>query len=147
MKTPYDAALRLRQREIDAVSERIARATGDLDRIETESRALDAAMRREAALAGGEHRLALASNAYFARKRRERVLLGEQAVHTHRLLDSLREEAVEALGSLRAIEGAATEFRTEAEREIARGEQGEADDRAALDFMTARRQSIARRAQ
>ncbi len=139
MKTPYDAALRLRQREIDAVSERIARATGDLDRIESQGQEIGAAMRREAAAVGTEHRFSAATGAYFARKRRELVTLGEQALETNRQLDSLREEAVQTLGSLRAIEGAAMEYRTAAEREIERGEQGEADDRAAIEFLLARR--------
>lgn len=143
MKTPYDAALRLRQRELDAMSEQIARVSGDLDRIGQQGAAVEEAIRKEESLVSGDYTLSAA--AYFTRMRAQRAQLAQNAQDTGRALDKLRGETVETLGSLRAIESAVANYRTEVEREIARGEQATMDDTAAISFIKSRREWQKRR--
>ncbi len=141
MKTPYDAALRLRQREIDEVSEQIARTNNDLQQLDREGREIGRQMRREFQLAAAEHRFSAATSAYFARKRMELEAVDARTKEANSKLDELRNRAIQALGSMRSIEGAATHFRDEAGRVIARGEQSEADDLAAIGFLMSRRET------
>lgn len=57
-------------------------------------------------------------------------------------LDHLRDQAVSAYGSFKAIETAATSFRQEAERSLANVAQASMDDFAALSFLKMRKASL-----
>lgn len=141
MKTPYDAALRVQQREIDEMSVAISREAGVLAAVEQARVDADAAMRREANLAGADMSagFTIPSHGYFARKRAEqRQLTGLQAELSARL-EAMRSEAVEAFGTFRTIESAADAFRQEAERAQANAEQAGIDDLAASAFLKARK--------
>lgn len=141
MKTPYDAALRVQQREIDEMSIAISREAGVLAAVEQARDDANAAMRREADLAGADMStgFGVPSHGYFARKRAEqRQLTGLQAELSARL-DAMRSEAVEAFGTFRTIENAADTFRQEAERVQANAEQAGIDDLAAAAFIKARK--------
>ncbi|WP_395328412.1 hypothetical protein WBP06_13030 [Novosphingobium sp. BL-8H] len=137
MQTPYDAALRVQQREIDEMSVAINREAGVLAAVEQAQADAGAALRREADLAGAD--LGYSAHGYFARLRAERrQLTGLQAELSARL-ETLRAEAVEAFGTFRTIESAADAFRQEAERAQANAEQAGIDDLAALAFIKAQR--------
>ncbi|TCM17707.1 hypothetical protein EDF56_10549 [Novosphingobium sp. PhB165] len=141
MKTPYDAALRVQQREIDEMSVAISREAGVLAAVEQAQAEASAAVRREADLAGTDmsEGLGIPSHGYFARKRDERRQLTSLQAELSTRLETLRSEAVEAFGTFRTIESAADAFRQEAERVQASAEQAGIDDLAAVAFLKAQR--------
>lgn len=137
MKTPYDAALRVQQREIDEMSAAISNQSGVLGEVEKARDRVAVSMSREADLAAGD--LAVCSHAYLQRMRGERRLLTVRQVQLKARLDELRDQAVDAYGTFRAIETAADGYRQDAERLLANAEQAGIDDFAAMSFIKARR--------
>lgn len=133
MKTPYDAALRLHQRELDEVSRSIRVEAGALDHVERERARVAAKARTEADLAAGD--LALSSPGWQRRVQGEKQALSARQRELQARLDALRELAVDAYGVLRGIENAADGFRTEAARIEAAGEQAASDDLGAVAFL------------
>ncbi|AJP72231.1 hypothetical protein [Sphingomonas hengshuiensis] len=140
--TPFDTALRVQRREVDAVRVSISVEIERITEIETRSRAHDTRMIDERALA---YALPVASDAWTARMRSERMRLHDAAVLADARLRRLREQAVEAYGTMRAIEGAAERHQDEEDRIVASAEQSAADDIAAAQFLRARRIRGARR--
>jgi flagellar export protein FliJ len=137
MKTPYDAALRVQQREIDEMSAAISTHSGVLGEVEKARDRVSKSITREADLAAGD--LAVCSHAYLQRMRHERHQLTNRQVLLKARLDELRDMAVDAYGTFRAIETAADGYRQDAERVIANAEQAGIDDFAAMSFIKARR--------
>lgn len=137
MKTPYDAALRVQQREIDEMSAAISTHSGVLCEVEKARDRVSVSMTQEAGVAAGD--LAVCSHAYLQRMRGERRQLSARQVLLKARLDELRDMAVDAYGTFRAIETAANGYRQDAERVIANAEQAGIDDFAALSFIKARR--------
>ena len=137
MKTPYDAALRVQQREIDEMSAAISTHSGVLSEVERARDRVSMSMTREADLAAGD--LAVCSHAYLQRMRGERRQLATRQRLLKARLDELRDMAVDAYGTFRAIETAASGYRQDAERVIANAEQAGIDDFAAMSFIKARR--------
>lgn len=137
MKTPYDAALRVQQREIDEMSAAISTHSGVLGEVEKARDRVSKSITREADLAAGD--LAVCYHAYLQRMRHERHQLTNRQVLLKARLDELRDMAVDAYGTFRAIETAADGYRQDAERVIANAEQAGIDDFAAMSFIKARR--------
>jgi hypothetical protein len=148
MKTPYDAALRLRQREIDAMRVAIGAEVGAMAALEQQRDNIDASVRAEREIAG--QYLGFSSDAYAARMRTERAAICRDHAASDNLLIELRAEAVEHFGSFGAITAAADRYRDEARRVASAAEQGQIDDFSAARFArvasAARRRSIAQAA-
>lgn len=134
--TPFDTALRIHRREVDTVKVAIGAEVERIATIDTRTRAHDAQMREERALAYG---MPFSSDAWNARMKADRVRLQEAGRVAEIRLGQLRTQAIEAFGTMRAIEGAAERYRDEAERVAAVAEQGAIDDIAAARFLLARR--------
>jgi hypothetical protein len=143
MKTPYDAALRVRQRELDEVSTAIRAEACTLGELERERARVQAALRAEAQVAATD--LALASPAWQRRMRRQGCELGSLQAQVQARVDRLRDAAVDAYGTLRGIETAAEDYRRDTARAEAAGEQSTSDDLSAAAFLktlrAARRES------
>lgn len=133
MKTPYDAALRVRQRELDEVSSAIRTEAGALGAVEQERMRVAAALVHEADLAATD--LTLVSPGWQRRMRGERQARSARETQLQARLDALREVAVDAYGVLRGIENAADDYRAEALRDEAAAEQSATDDISAAAFL------------
>ena len=144
MKTPYDTAMRVRQREVDQISAAISAESNALAQTERRGEEVSAAMRREAELAAGD--FGLSAHAYLLRQRAERQRLAQDRLAITGRLEHMRSQAVEAFSSLRAIENAAAAYREEAARAEASAEQAEVDDRSAAAVAAAARAAAARSA-
>lgn len=129
MKTPFDAAARLRQRELDEVVGAIRAELTALDHVEREQARIAAALNHEAQLAAGDR--ACVSPEWQTRMRSERAALGMRQRALQARIESLRALAIDAFGVLRGIETAAEGFRSEVRRSQARAEQSASDDRSA----------------
>ncbi|MFV0623239.1 hypothetical protein ACBY01_04395 [Sphingomonas sp. ac-8] len=142
MKTPYDTALRARQREVDDLRTSIGTATQRLAEADAGRLAITEAMVRESRIAAGDW--TLSAMPYLARARAERERLAELRRLADAELEALRHQAIESYGSLRALEGAADGFREQADRAAAGVEQASVDDFAGARF--ARTLHLARQA-
>lgn len=134
--TPFDTALRIHRREVDNVKVSISVEIERIATLEAQSRANDQRAREERALAAT---LPVASDAWTARMKQEQVRIREAAYLAQARLGQLRARAVEAYGTMRAIEGAAERYQDEADRTAATAEQTGIDDIAAARFLLARR--------
>ena len=129
MSGPYDAVLRLRRREMDDYGVAISGAREQLDRIsDAKTRSIEE-MKRQSRL-GADDPL-LASHHYLARMRRQREELAHAEVQADAARERLRNEAAQALASLRATEESAEQHQAEEDLAVARKEQGEFDDLSA----------------
>ncbi|MEP9359757.1 hypothetical protein [Sphingomonas sp. KR3-1] len=134
--TPFDTALRVQRREVDTVKVSISETITTITTITSQTAAHDLRMREERLLAATAP---IASDAWTLRMKAERARLDHQAQLAQMRLTHLRGKAVEAYGTMRAIEGAADRFKDEAERVAATAEQAAIDDIAAAKLMRARR--------
>lgn len=132
MNTPFDAALRLRQREMDAMRVSISIQINQLLVIEETREAVDRSVQREVEIAATNW--GTSAHAFMARMRAQRERLLRERATVDARLTGLREQAAEAYGALRAVEGAAARFRAEENRIAATAEQGRADDFSAARF-------------
>lgn len=135
MTTPYDAALRLRQREMDDMRVSISVQVERLAGIESSREQIDISVQRERAVASTEW--GFSAHAFVARMQKQRDALSRDRAIVDDQLTGLRLQATEAYGSLRAIEGAAERYRDEADRIAATAEQGRIDDFSATRFTRA----------
>jgi hypothetical protein len=132
MKTPFDAVLRLRQRQIDAMRLSISAEASQLEGIGRQHHAINASLRDEADLAASDWRYA--APAFGARMRAQRAKLVRDAVVVDAKLGGLRREAAKAYGEMAAIEDAADRFRSDADQVVAKAEQAQIDDFSAARF-------------
>jgi hypothetical protein len=137
MKTPFDTAMRVQRREIDAMGVAINVQVNVLNQIETAREEVRGSILREADVAAGD--LHISSHAYMERIRAEQLRLTRDGAVQSARLDQMRAKAASAYGAYRAIEVAAEGFREEADRRSARAEQAGIDDGAAVAFLNARR--------
>lgn len=137
MKTPYDTALRALQREVEDLRVSIGTTMGRLTHIEQRRQAANETIAVETSLAAGNK--SFSPEAFLARVRadRDRLATEQRAVEAH--LETLREQAMERYGSLRAMEEAVNTFRAEAERAAATREQAGIDDFSGARFVRAMR--------
>ena len=134
--TPFDTALRVHRREVDALKASISTEIDRITTLDTQTRTHDETLRQERALA---YSMPFASDAYTVRMKAERIRRNEAANHAQIRLGKLRAQTVEVYGTMRAIEGAAERFQDDADRTAAVAEQGAIDDIAAAKFIAARR--------
>lgn len=134
--TPFDTALRVKRREVDAVKVSISVEIETITTLDQQTLAHEIRMREERALA---LMVPVASDAWRLRMKAERARLDQQAQLANVRLTTLRAQAVEVYGTMRAIEGAAGRFKDEAERVAAGAEQAMIDDIAAAKLVIARR--------
>ena len=134
--TPFDTALRVQRREVDAMKVSISVEIETLTTLGNQTRAHEDRMREERALAAI---VPIASDAWRLRMKAERARLDHQSQLASVRLTHLRAQAVEAYGTMRAIEGAAGRFKDEAERVSAGAEQAMIYDIAASKLVIARR--------
>lgn len=132
MKTPFDAVLRLRQRQIDAMRLSISAEMHQLEILGQRHQAVETSLREEAHLAASDWRCA--APAFGARMRAQRAQIVRDAVVVGSRLGELRQEAAKAFGEMAAIEEAADRFRREADLVVAKAEQAQIDDFSAARF-------------
>jgi hypothetical protein len=142
MKTPYDAALRVKRREVDAMGAAINAQMTTVNQLDMRQVQIRSNMQQEALVAAND--LALSGHAYMARLRAEQLRLAGERMHQDELLAQLRIAASAAFGSFRTIEMAAEDYRHDAERRLANAEQAELDDSSAAAFLNARKVMHAR---
>lgn len=135
MKTPYDAALRLRHREIDEMRVSISVEVNRMTVLEQDRDALDARVRQESEIATVNH--GFSGHAFAARMRAQREAISRERDLRNGELDRLRAQAVEAYGSLSAIGAACDRHREEAARNADIAEQSQLDDFSAARFTRA----------
>lgn len=136
--TPFDTALRVQRREVDSMKVSISVEVETIASLSHQTLAHEVRMREERALAAT---IPVVSDAWRMRMKAERARLDQQAQLAQVRLIHLRAQAVEAYGTMRAIEGAAGRFKDEAERVAASAEQTQIDDIAAAKLIRARRAS------
>jgi hypothetical protein len=136
MKTPFDGAIRIQRREIDAMRVAINVQVDRLVAIEVAQVDHDATVRNERDLAGGD--LLLSSHAYMARMHAERRQLAQDRSVVDGHLAGLRTRATAAYGMSKAIEAAADGYRHDAIQAEATAEQGHLDDQSATRFARGR---------
>lgn len=137
MKTPFDGAIRVGQREIDEMRVAISAHVEQLGRVEAARAENEQETRRQREVAGDD--VLLASGAYMDRMRAERAQLTKAQAIVDMRLTQLRSDAVAAYGTFKAISAAADNWRHEAEQAIAHTEQGHLDDVANAKFVNDRR--------
>lgn len=136
MTTPFDTALRVQRREVDAMKVSISIEIENISTLTSQTQAHEIRMREERALSA---LVPIASDAWTSRMKAERSRLDHQSRLAQMRLIQLRAQAVQAYGTMRAIEGAADRFKDEAERLAAGAEQASIDDIAAAKLVRARR--------
>lgn len=133
MRTPYDAALRALDRDMDALKGLIADATARLEEMQSLHEALGSQILRERALSAMDWQLY--AEAYLDRARAERRRL-EQLRHDAEVeLTMLRRQAAQQYASMKAIGNAADQYRADAERALQTAEQAMLDDLTAARFV------------
>ena len=137
MKTPYDGALRVRQREIDRIGAAIGTENARLSALEGARRSAEAAAQAELRLASADPMLS--TYAYLARMRQIQERIESDRTSSAARLDRLRDEATDAFGGMRAMQSAADSYKVEQVRVIAVSEQSLADDISTAALLRARR--------
>jgi hypothetical protein len=145
MKTPFDTALRIRQREIDRVGAAIGAETGQLVALENARDTAQAVTAAEVAAAAGDPMMS--SFAYVSRMRALRERLEQDRAASAARLDRLRDEAIDAFGSKRAMETAADGYRAIQAQAAASAEQAMVDDVSTAAMLRARRAAAQGRVQ
>ena len=125
--TPYDTALRIAERRLDAVRTAIGAIVAELERIEQARIAIECAVMRESAIVAHDHRLG--TEPFFARARDQQLSLAAARAAAHVQLEALRRKAVEHYGAQMALDGAVATFHAEAARARDAAEQAVLDDR------------------
>lgn len=139
MKTPYDSALRVQKRAIDAIRVSLHLELARELAVEVESSALALNMREEATVAALDWQVL--AHPYVARQRAERSRLDDDRRRIDISLNSLRGAAMEACGQMQAMAGAATAFATDCMHREASAEQAQSDDFAGARISNYRRPS------
>ncbi|MFS0850806.1 hypothetical protein AB3M93_15265 [Novosphingobium panipatense] len=133
MKTPYDTAMRVRQRDLDEVSAAIRREARELGQVEREQARMRAAVRDEALLATAD--VTLISPGWQRRVQNAQQSLSDRQAELQHRLEALREVAIDGYGVLRGIETAAQDYRADLGRKVAAAEQATSDDMSAAAFL------------
>lgn len=137
MKTPFDTALRIAERRLDAVRTEMAKAAAQLRMIELEEDAAAIALQRECLFACDDARMT--TEHYFVRARDHRTKLVAIRESTHAELETLRRQAVAYYGERIAIDTAIARHIEDAERAASAAEQAEMDDLAGGRYRRPRR--------
>ncbi|QIG79664.1 hypothetical protein [Stakelama tenebrarum] len=133
-----NTALRIQQRELDALRVSITVEIERVDGLSDAQRAHLESERRERAAAAAATEIWMPTDAWAARARAERARLARNAQEAGDRLTALRVRAAESYGTMRAIEEAVNRRREEIDREHAAVEQAQADDFGTARFLAAR---------
>lgn len=126
MATPFDSALRVQRRAMDAIRlSLLAEAVREAE-VHAQVRALGVHIIEEHAVAAGDWQLT--AHPYGARLRERATRLNTERRGIDARLDSLRDEALAACGQLQAITQAAACYGAATRRQVLATEQAQADD-------------------
>lgn len=140
MHTPFDSALRVQKRAMDAIRlsllSELAREQALTElRIE-----LDSTIAREAAIAASNWQVG--AHPYSHRLRSKRVRLEHEHRDCDAKIDGLRNEAMEACGQMVAINSAARAYVATSNQRMVAAEQAQADDLGGARHARARRTTM-----
>jgi hypothetical protein len=126
MATPFDTALRVQRRGMDAIRlSLLAEAVREAE-VQAQVRALGVHIIEERAVAAGDWQLA--AHPYGARVRARVTQLETEGRRVAARLDGLRDEALAACGQMQAITQAAAGYGATLQRQARTSEQTQADD-------------------
>lgn len=137
MQTPYDAALRALDREMETLTHVIAASASRLEEARALHHALTERIVAEVRLAADDR--GLVADAYLTLARSERDRRATEARAAEVELGQLRHRAARQYAAIRAVESAADTFRTDVHRAEDRQQQAMVDDIAAARFARMRR--------
>lgn len=140
MKTAFDAALRVRRRELDEIRIRVATQHDMVNRLDDARHALDEQQRAEAELARQAESPLIDFGAFARRMHREAEALEMRRIAAQQKLDGLLDQARAAFGDYKAVDQAAEHARAAARLERARREQAHMDEIAMRGFTDAARE-------
>ena len=126
MQTPFDPALRIQQRALDAIRISLLAETACEQALADERNALDADFERESAIASMNWQIG--AHPYGQRVRARRVALDKDCRAVDGRLQRLRGAAMEACGQMLAITEAASGFASVFQRREAAADQAHVDD-------------------
>ena len=132
MQTPFDAALRALDRDMDRLQSRIDAASAELNSMRTLHEAIAAAVVAEERVSAGEWQLF--ADTYLAGARAERARLQQLRSAAEVELTLVRRAAAERFAKLQAVGSAAEHYRSQAEQVFASAEQQMIDDVSAARF-------------
>lgn len=126
MQTPFDPALRIQQRALDAIRISLLAETACEQALADERDAIDSDLNREAAIAAMDWQVG--AHPYGLRIRARRIALERDRCAVDDRLQRLRDAAMNACGQLVAITGAASGFAGDARRRETAADQSLVDD-------------------
>ena len=136
MKTPFDTALRIADRRLDAVSAAIGVVIDELRQVESAQVALETRIARE--MRAAEAQPIVATSRYFDDARTRREELARDRADAQQRLEALRRDAVEAYGAQRALQTAIEHHVADAVRSADAAEQAAIDDMIGARHATTR---------
>ncbi len=126
MSTPFDSALRVQRRALDAIRLSLLAEAVRAAEVRAHLMALDQHLADEQAVAAGDWRLA--AHPYGARLRDHAARLGSESAGIGASIAGLRDAALAASGQLQAVDQAAGHYRASLARAARAREQNEADE-------------------
>jgi hypothetical protein len=139
MKTPFDSALRVQARTLNAIRLSLLAEIAREHLVEAEQAALAVSIRREASVAAVDWQLC--AHPYGQHQRTQRQRLDNDRRGIHASLETLRGAAMDACGQMQAITEAATGFANDLRRREAGAEQAQSDDFSGARFNARQKQS------
>lgn len=135
MKTPYDAGLRLRKNELDALRRELGACYAKMDALETRLKDIDAEISSEASFDTPAHLIGLADfGAYLGRQQAARQEVRQEMANLQAEIDTLQDKLAGAFADFKTLDIAATRYIENAKKEAERLEQQEADEAALMRF-------------
>lgn len=126
MKTPFDAALRVEQRALDAIRLALITSVAQQQQAADATQAIEAHIAAERCYASGDW-MGMA-HPYVARMRNHREALAATGARIDAAIETLRSEAIKAAGQRRSVARAAAAFQKHRSEQQANAEQSQADD-------------------
>lgn len=135
MKTPYDAGLRLKKKELDDLRRELGALYAQQDALDQKITAIDAEIASEAQATSPELLVGLADfGAYLGRQRLARQEVEREKARLQAEIDKVQDRLAEAFADFKTLDIAATRFIENARKEAERLEQQEADEAALMRF-------------
>ena len=146
MKTPFDAALRIEQRAIDAIRLALTAGIAEQRQAAQASEAIEDHIVAERRHGSGDWQCT--AHPYLDRIRGQRDAIADARTKIDAEMEDLRNAALAAAGQRRSVARAAAGFRSHATQRRATTEQAQADDFAGAQFFARRlaRGSVSRTA-
>jgi flagellar export protein FliJ len=129
MKTPYDAARRIRRRELDDVRQALSAAEAQLSAFAAMIERTGAALERERAVAAADPRCDIGR--YATAKRVEIERLHREMARIETEIEHLRAQLTSTFEALKPLDFASEEYRSAKRRETAKRDMAKLDEAAA----------------